>query len=50
MQDEVNIYIVSELVVGGELFELIQDHGQIEERIAAMIVKQLLLALNYMHK
>ena len=50
MQDETNFYIVTELVTGGELYEHIIKVKRVTEQQAADIIKQLLLALNYMHE
>lgn len=50
LEDDVNFYIVTELVTGGELYEHIIKVKRVSERDAAGIVKQLLLALRYMHE
>jgi len=51
LEDEENYYIVSELLEGGELFErLVKMEKRYDETKAAFIVKQVLLALNYMHQ
>eukprot|EP01121_Diplochlamys_sp_Union-15-3_P022867 TRINITY_DN986_c0_g1_i2.p1 TRINITY_DN986_c0_g1~~TRINITY_DN986_c0_g1_i2.p1 ORF type:complete len:383 (-),score=83.69 TRINITY_DN986_c0_g1_i2:452-1600(-) len=44
-----HIYLVLELVTGGELFDQILARGSYGERDAANIVKQILLAIQYMH-
>lgn len=49
LHDEVNFYIVTELVTGGELYDHIIKVKRLRERVAADVIKQLLLALNYMH-
>lgn len=49
LQDEVNFYIITELVTGGELYDYIIKVKRLGERAAAGLIKQLLLALNYMH-
>lgn len=49
-EDEYYIYIVSEYYSGGELFDFIQTNGAVSEEIAANIIGQILLALNYLHK
>jgi serine/threonine protein kinase len=49
LEDELNFYIVTELLEGGELFDKIIEVGQFTEIKAAHIVHQVVLALNYMH-
>ena len=49
-EDEVNVYIVAELMKGGELYHYMEKKGRIKEKKAASIVKQSLQAINYMHK
>ena len=49
LQDDTNFYIVTELVTGGELYDHIIKVKRLNEREAADVIKQLLLALNYMH-
>ncbi|EDQ90863.1 uncharacterized protein MONBRDRAFT_23949 [Monosiga brevicollis MX1] len=43
-------YIVTELLVGGELFDRIVDRGSYSEQDAAGIMRQLLSALQYLHE
>ena len=50
LQDDANFYIVTELVTGGELYEHIIKVKRISERSAADVIKQLLLAISYMHE
>ena len=50
MEDEQNIYIVHELLCGGELFDHIVDSDTISERDASHIIQQLLSALAYLHE
>lgn len=50
LQDDANFYIVTELVTGGELYDHIIKVKRISERQAADVIKQLLLAINYMHE
>ena len=50
LEDEAKFYIVSELVTGGELYDFIIKKKRLSERESASIIKQILLALNYMHK
>lgn len=50
LQDEAHFYIVTELVTGGELYDHIIKVKRLSERQAADVIKQLLLALNYMHE
>jgi len=44
-----NLYLVMELVTGGELFDKIVEKGQYSEREASIIVKQMLSAVDYLH-
>ena len=50
LEDEVNFYIVTELVTGGELYDHIIKVKKLSEREAADVIKQLLLAINYIHE
>lgn len=50
LEDDENYYIITELLEGGELFDRIIEVKAFSERRAAYIVKQVLLALNYMHQ
>lgn len=47
--DAINFYIVSELCLGGELFDKISEKGIFSEAEAAKLVKQILSALAYSH-
>lgn len=49
MEDTRNYYIVMELISGGNLLELILNSERIDDRQCCSIIKQLCLALNYMH-
>ena len=49
LEDEQNYYIVSELLMGGELYDRICQRKSFNEVDAAGVINQLLLALNYMH-
>jgi len=44
-----HLYLVMELVKGGELFDKIVDRGQYSEKDACNIVKQMVAAVQYMH-
>lgn len=48
-EDEKNIYMVTEMCTGGELFDKIIDKGHFSEEEARVIFKQMMLALNYCH-
>ena len=48
-EDEEYYYIVSELLEGGELVKRITENKHLSERNVAYIVRQVLLAVNYMH-
>ena len=50
LEDDIKFYIVSELVTGGELYDYIIKTKKLTERQAANVIKQILLALNYMHQ
>ena len=44
------LYIVTELLTGGELFDQICKEGKFSEKKAATILKQIMQAINYCHK
>lgn len=48
-EDEEALYLITELCEGGELFDNIVDRGPAPERSAAIILSQLLRAINYLH-
>jgi calcium-dependent protein kinase len=50
LEDTDNYYIVTEILEGGELFDRIIEVKKFNEEKAAQILKQVLLAINYMHK
>merc|ERR1712137_1400189 len=43
------LYIVTEVVTGGELFDRIVDKGSYSERDAAILVQKLVTAIEYLH-
>lgn len=49
LEDEVNYYIISEFVKGGELYDYIIKHKMFSESQTAQFIKEILLPLNYMH-
>jgi len=49
-EDKKNIYLVTELCRGGELFDRIIEAEFFSEKEAARIFKQILQSLNYCHK
>ena len=49
LEDDQRYYIASELIIGGELYDRILKIKCFTEAHAAQIIKQILLALNYMH-
>jgi len=49
-EDARNVYLVMELCEGGELFARICEVGHFTEMQAAVVMKQILGALNYMHE
>lgn len=48
-QDHKRFYIVTELVTGGELFDQIIKRNHFNERDAAVVIEQVLNAVNYCH-
>lgn len=44
------LYLVFEYCEGGELYETLSKCGKMDEKQAATIFYQILLAINYMHK
>lgn len=48
-EDETNVYLVTELCEGGELFDRIVKNEYFNEQLAAKTFKMILLALNYCH-
>jgi calcium-dependent protein kinase len=49
-EDDRRYYVISELCKGGELFEEMMKKGRFVEKDAAVIVKQILTAVNHAHK
>lgn len=49
IEDDLHYYIISELLNGGELYYKILSMKKFSEHDAALIIKQILLGLNYMH-
>ncbi|XP_060659274.1 calcium/calmodulin-dependent protein kinase type 1-like [Drosophila nasuta] len=49
-EDVSKVYLVMELVTGGELFDRIVDRGYYSERDASQLLKQLFDAVNYLHQ
>lgn len=50
LEDDKNYYIGTELLEGGELFDRIISVKSFSEYKASYIIKQVLLAINYMHQ
>lgn len=50
LEDEKRIYIVTEICKGGELFDEILNKSKFDEKDAAIVMRQLLSAINYCHK
>lgn len=48
-EDDIQFYLVMELVKGKELFDKIVEKGMYSERDAANIIKQVVSAVNYLH-
>jgi calcium-dependent protein kinase len=49
LEDDLRYYIITEYIKGGELYERIIELKSFSEALAAGIIRQVLLALNYMH-
>ena len=50
LHDDEYYYVVTELIEGGELLDRIVEVGKFDEEKTAYILKQVLLAINYMHQ
>lgn len=50
MEDSRNYYIIMELISGGNLLDMVYAQKRFDERQAAQVIRQLLLALNFMHQ
>jgi len=48
-EDSRNVYMITELCTGGELFDKIIQKGFFSEEEARIVFKQMILALNYCH-
>lgn len=48
-EDKTRVYLVMELVTGGELFDRIVEKGSYTEKDAADLIRQVLEAVDYMH-
>ena len=48
-EDAENVYMVLELCEGGNLYRYLKNHGPLNETEASIVIKQLLLSLEYMH-
>jgi len=48
-EDDNFIYMASELCEGGEFFETIETVGHLHESVAAVVMKQILNAVSYLH-
>lgn len=44
------MYIILELMEGGELFDKIKSKGKLSESLAKLIFYQVVLAVHYLHK
>ncbi|KAM7358794.1 calcium/calmodulin-dependent protein kinase I isoform 1-T2 [Cochliomyia hominivorax] len=49
-EDKAKIYLVMELVTGGELFDRIVEKGSYTEKDASDLIRQILEAVDYMHE
>lgn len=50
LEDEKHVFIVMELVPGGDLLKRVVDLNAFTERVAAQTIRQTLYALNFMHE
>ncbi|XP_035824070.1 calcium/calmodulin-dependent protein kinase type 1-like, partial [Aplysia californica] len=48
-EDKTHVYLVMELVTGGELFDRIVEKGSYTEKDASHLIRQVLEAVDYMH-
>ncbi|KXJ76517.1 calcium/calmodulin-dependent protein kinase type 1 [Aedes albopictus] len=49
-EDKSKVYLIMELVTGGELFDRIVEKGSYSERDASYLIRQVLEAVDYMHE
>lgn len=49
-EDKAKVYLVMELVTGGELFDRIVEKGSYTEKDASHLIRQVLEAVDYMHE
>ncbi|KAK2580677.1 hypothetical protein KPH14_007779 [Odynerus spinipes] len=49
-EDKLKVYLVMELVTGGELFDRIVEKGSYTEKDASGLIRQVLEAVDYMHE
>ncbi|ALC48139.1 CaMKI [Drosophila busckii] len=49
-EDKAKVYLVMELVTGGELFDRIVEKGSYTEKDASHLIRQILEAVDYMHE
>lgn len=50
IEDKSYVYLIMELVTGGELFDRIVEKGSYTEKDASRLIKQVLEAVDYMHE
>jgi len=50
LKDDQNYYVIMEHCPNGELFQYIVQRGRLEEKNTQVFIKQILLALQYIHK
>ena len=49
-EDEENLFIVTDLYEGGDLFELVREQGPLKEHEAAIVMQQLLSCIHHCHE
>lgn len=45
-----HLYLVLEFMEGGELYDVLAEHGALSEKIASKVVRSVLQALVYLHR
>lgn len=48
-QDDKHLYFVMDYVEGGDLFNVVQRQGRLDERVARTYIAELLTAIQYLH-
>jgi calcium/calmodulin-dependent protein kinase I len=48
-EDETKVYLVTDVLTGGDLLEAVGNEGKLSEEISAKYIRSLLEALNHLH-